>query len=451
MDSLQTIVIAVLTFGVLVTFHEFGHFWVARRCGVKVIRFSIGFGPALLRWNDSTGTEYVLAAIPLGGFVRMLDEREGEVPEDQLEMAFNGKSLGARAAIVAAGPVANFALAILAYWIVFASGITGVAPIVGEVIEGSPAEYAGLEAGQEIISLGGVSTPSWRLLSQQLLQYLGESADTPIVTRYPDSNIDYESRLILNDWLLGDTDPDLLKGLGVKPWRVKVEPRLALITDGSPAQKAGLMPGDLLLQVDGELLAQWQQWVDYVQQRPEVSINILVEREGSTFSTQIVPEKVEQDDGKIIGRVGTQVVAPKLPADMIRHTRYGIVGGLGQAVKETWNMSVFTVVSIKKLLAGLISPKNLSGPITIAKVASASAKMGLESYLTVLALLSISLGVLNLLPIPVLDGGHLLFYAVEWVKGSPLSEKAQALGFRIGLSLVLCLMVFAIYNDVSRL
>lgn len=451
MDLANSIIIAVLTFGLLVTFHEYGHFWVARRCGVKVLRFSIGFGTPLVRWHDKQGTEYVIGLIPLGGYVKMVDEREGDVEPEDAVNAFNRKTLGQRSAIVAAGPIANFLLAIAAYWVVFMSGVSGVVPLVGQVTPGSLAEQAGLEAGVEIVSVDGEETPTWRVVRQQLLHRIGETGSLAIGVRYPDSDLIYESEVNLDEWLLGEEQPDLLGSLGLVPWMPQISLELAKVLDDTPASAAGLKAGDRLVSADGLDLGGWQQWVDYVQQRPGEAIELGFERDGELRSTVLTPARHTTEDGREVGRVGVAPVVPPFPDDLVRSFHYNPLSAFGQALSETWSITVLSLESIKKLLTGLISPKNLSGPITIAKVASASAKSGLESWLGVLAFLSINLGILNLLPIPVLDGGHLLFYLVEWIKGSPVSERAQMLGFQLGVSIVVGIMILAIFNDISRL
>lgn len=451
MDLLSSIIIALVTFGLLVTFHEFGHFWVARRCGVKVLRFSIGFGKGLFSWRDSRGTEYVIAAIPLGGYVKMVDEREGEVDEADLPAAFNRQPLGARTAIVAAGPIANFLLAIAAYWLVYVMGVSGVVPLVGAVEPGSIAAEAGLEPGMEIVSVDGENTPTWRAVNQQLLGRIGETGEVSFGVLYPGSDLIYESEAQLDKWLVGEEEPNLLAGMGLEPWSPPIPPRVEEVLADSPAASAGLQANDLILAADSVPMPDWSQWVEYVRARPGKAIDVELERGSDTLSLSLTPRAISTDDGEQVGQVGIRVSVPELPAEMVRTFNYNPITAFGEACKQTWQLTVFTLESIKKLLSGLISPKNLSGPITIAKVASASAESGLESWLGVLALLSISLGVLNLLPIPVLDGGHLLFYLVEWVKGSPVSERVQNLGFQVGISIVLGIMMLAIYNDISRL
>ena len=451
MELLSTIAITLATLAILVGVHEYGHFWVARRCGVKVLRFSIGFGKTLYSWHDKLGTEYVVAAIPLGGYVKMLDEREGEVPADEIDMAFNRKSALQRIAVVAAGPLANFALAIIAFWFLFMAGERGYAPVIGEVIPGSVADVAGLEAGQEIVSVDGNKTATWQALSFSLLERIGDSGPISFGVRYPHSDVVYESEAILERWLSEQEEPDLYGGLGIAMYTPEVPPLIDTVVEGSPAQQAGLKPGDLVLRADGTDMAQWMDWVNFVRARPGQTIELEFSRDGQIMHTPIVPGSITGEDGETIGRVGLGVALPEMPAHLLRVYERGPVEAFVAGVRRTGKLSVFTLISIKKMAMGLISAKNLSGPITIAKVASASAKSGLESYISFLALLSVSLGVLNLLPIPVLDGGHLMYYLVELLVGRPVPEKIQVLGYQLGLFVIVGVMMLALYNDFSRL
>ncbi len=451
LDTLQTLLAFVVTLSILVAVHEFGHFWVARRCGVKVLRFSVGFGKPLLSRRDRHGTEFVVAGIPLGGYVKMLDEREGEVAPEEQHRAFNRQSPSKRIAIAAAGPLANFVLAVLVYWLVFMGGTRGVAPLIGEVEQGSLAQQAGLAAGQEIVAVDGKSTPTWEQLNIRLLERVGESGEMSIAAKYPDSDLVYESIVVLDGWLKGVAEPDPVGGLGIDLYRPKVEPVIQEVVADSAAEKAGIQAGDRLLEADGIALDDWMSWVDYVKVRPGESIALRYERNGVVAETSIQPVGKEQD-GRLQGFVGMAVVPPPpLPDEWFREYHYGPVEAFVAASQKTVHMSVFTVQSIYKMMTGLLSPKNLSGPITIAKVAGASAEYGLSAWLNLLALLSISLAVLNLLPVPVLDGGHIVYGLIELASGRPVTEKVQMVANQVGVFLVVCLMVFALYNDVLRL
>ncbi|EAQ96187.1 putative metallo peptidase [Congregibacter litoralis KT71] len=450
-DILYSIGITLATLAVLVAVHEFGHFWVARRCGIKVLRFSIGFGKPLLRWRDSLDTEYAVAAIPLGGYVKMLDEREGEVDPAEQHLAFNRKPVLSRIAVVVAGPLANFLLAIVAYWALFIAGESGYAPVIGAVETGSVAEVAGLEPGQEIVAIDGRKTPTWQAVSFRLLDRIGDTGAIRFSVRYPESDVIYDSQGELNRWLAGDEEPDLLGGLGLTLYMPPVVPLLHEVVAGSPAERAGLQPGDRILSTDGVAMELWEDWVDYVRARPGEAMRVSLERDGTPLELTLTPEATTTESGEVIGRVGVGVVLPEMPESQRREFHRGPLEALGAGAERTADMIGFTVNSMVKMVQGLISPKNLSGPITIAKVATTSAKSGLESYIGFLALLSVSLGVLNLLPIPVLDGGHLLYYSIELVVGKPVPERVQMVGYQIGLLMVVSLMVFALYNDFSRL
>jgi regulator of sigma E protease len=451
MELIYTIAITLGTLAVLVAVHEYGHFWVARRCGVQVLRFSIGFGKSLYSWRDRQGTQYSIALIPLGGYVKMLDEREGEVPADQLDRAFNRKPVLQRIAVVSAGPLANLALAVVAYWFLFMAGETGYVPIIDEVEAGSVADVAGLESGQEIVAIDGRETPTWQALSFRLLDRIGDTGTIHFSVKYPDSDMVYESEAAVRRWLSDQEQPDLFGGLGISMYVPEVPPVVDEVVAGSPAAAIGLRTGDKVLRADGVAMALWMDWVEYVRARPQQAIELEYLRDGEVLRAVIVPDLITDDSGETFGRVGVGVALPEMPPEMVRRFPRGPLAALGASFTRTGELTVFTLKSIKKMVMGLISPKNLSGPITIAKVATASAKSGLGAYISFLALLSVSLGVLNLLPIPVLDGGHLLFYTVELLAGRPVPEKIQSLGYQMGLFMVLGIMMLALYNDFSRL
>ncbi len=457
LELLQTILAFVVTLGLLVTVHEFGHFWVARRCGVKVLRFSVGFGRPLWTWRDRQGTEFSLAALPLGGYVKMVDEREMEVPEALRDQAFNHKSVWQRIAIVAAGPLANFLLAIAAFWLMFMLGVTTLVPLIGAVNPDSPAARAGIEPGYEVVAVDGQATSSWYDVNLALLRPLGESralevelrpfdpvygADTGGIERY---------RLNLENWLVGQERPEPITSLGLLPWAPEVPAVIGMLDPAGAAADAGLAVGDRLLSADGAQVGDWSAWVALIQNSADQRLVLEIERDGQRMQRILTPRTRTLEDGRVIGFVGAGAQPPEIPSRMQRTLSYNPLAAVPRALGYTWEQTSLTLNMIQKMVAGLVSVKNLSGPITIAKVAGTSARSGLESFLHFLAMLSISLGVLNLLPIPVLDGGHLLFYLLEAVRGRPVPEKIQEIGFRIGLSLILALMLLAVWNDIARL
>ncbi len=446
--SLVSFLVAI---GVLVAVHEFGHFWVARKLGVKVLRFSIGFGKPIWRWQkDPDGTEYVVSAIPLGGYVKMLDEREGPVPEEELPRAFNRQPVGSRIAIVAAGPLANFLFAIVAYWLVFVLGVEGLKPVVDEVAPESPAAMAGLRHGDEIVAVDGEATPTMNSVVQALLYKAvkGES----VTLRVRDAQ-GIERHLVLALPPVGEEGgaPDLLEKVGITPLRPVVEPVIDEVLHGSAAERAGLRPGDRVVAIDGRPIERWEELVKYVQSHPGVEMVMEVERHGERHRITVVPETVSTEQGEI-GRIGASVKPPPaLPERYRAVLQYSPLEAVAEAIRKTWEMSAMTVRMLGKMLVGQASLENVSGPITIAQYAGYTASVGLVQFIGFLAIISISLGVINLFPVPLLDGGHLLYYFIELVKGSPLSEQAQILGQRIGIALLVSLMALAFYNDIVRL
>ncbi len=446
--SLVSFLVAI---GVLVAVHEFGHFWVARKLGVKVLRFSIGFGKPIWRWQkDPDGTEYVVSAIPLGGYVKMLDEREGPVPEEELPRAFNRQPVGSRIAIVAAGPLANFLFAIVAYWLVFVLGVEGLKPVVDEVAPESPAAMAGLRHGDEIVAVDGEATPTMNSVVQALLYKAvkGES----VTLRVRDAQ-GIERHLVLALPPVGEEGgaPDLLEKVGITPLRPVVEPVIDEVLHGSAAERAGLRPGDRVVAIDGRPIERWEELVKYVQSHPGVEMVMEVERHGERHRITVVPETVSTEQGEI-GRIGASVKPPPaLPERYRAVLQYSPFEAVAEAIRKTWEMSAMTVRMLGKMLVGQASLENVSGPITIAQYAGYTASVGLVQFIGFLAIISISLGVINLFPVPLLDGGHLLYYFIELVKGSPLSEQAQILGQRIGIALLVSLMALAFYNDIVRL
>ncbi len=451
MGLIQNILAVIVVLGLLITFHEFGHYWVARRCGVRVLRFSVGFGKPIWSRVDRHGTEFAVAAIPLGGYVKMLDEREAPVPEEQLHEAFNRKTVWQRIAIVAAGPLANFLLAIVAYWALFVAGMSTVAPVVGGVVPDSPAARSGLAGGQEIVAVQGDAVRSWEEINLRLVALIGLSGDLVVEARDGTSDRTRQYRLPVENYLVRQDPPQPLATLGITPWQPPFPAVLGQVIEGEAAAQAGLASGDEVLSVNGRAVDDWMAFVNTVRASPGEALALEVARGDTRFETTLVPGEREVEGGVSIGYVGAGVAPVEWPEEFRREIRYGPVAAIGQAVSRTGEMTVLTLDAIRKMLVGLISPTNLSGPITIAQMAGDTARSGLETFVSFLAYLSISLAVLNLLPIPVLDGGHLLYYFVEAVRGRPVSEQVQAIGLRIGLAMVATLMLMALYFDLMRL
>lgn len=451
MSVFYMVLAAVIVLGPLIAIHEFGHFWVARRLGVKVLTFSIGFGPAFLKWKDRTGTQFQIAAIPLGGFVRMADEREGEVPPADLPRAFNRQPVWARMAIVAAGPLINLVFAVFLYWIIFLQGMETLRPIIGRVLPQTPAAVAGIEAGDEIIAIDGKPVSDWEGINLALIDRMGESGELRIGLR-PAGGEAREVSLTLRNFLSGQ-DVSPFREVGFRPFEPAIKPVIGEVVPGSAGERQGLKAGDRVVAVDGAAIASWQDLVEIVRAQPEQALDVQVQRGKETVALRLTPTGEKDDQGVVRGKLG---IAPQeqyieYPREYILSVNHGPVEALGLAVKKTGTLIVVTLESMVKMVQGLISVNNLSGPITIAKVAGQTAAMGWEALLGFMALLSVSLGVLNLLPIPVLDGGHLVYHAIEGVMGRPLSERMQMVGLRIGIVMLMSLMLLAIFNDLSRL
>ncbi|MCB1857098.1 MAG: RIP metalloprotease RseP [Gammaproteobacteria bacterium] len=452
MDTfLFTVASFILALGILITVHEFGHFWVARRVGVKVLRFSIGFGkPLWKRIGRSDGTEYVVAAIPLGGYVKMLDEREGEVPESEVARAFNRQPLRARAAIVVAGPLFNFLFAILAYWMLFVTGDTGSRAWVGKVAEGSIAYQSGFLAGDELTAISGHETPSWETAIYTLMRESLDGDDLSV--RVIDADGNPQTRILPGERLarLGDRK-NVLTYLGITPKRPRIAPVIGEVVSGEAADVAGLRSGDLVLSANNHRVELWSDLVTFIKEHPGEQVEFEVSRDGSTLWIT-VPVGVREEDGHKLGRIGAGVQIPERLYDEYRvEIRLGPLDALSAATQKTWDMSLFMLRMLGRMLTGQASVENLSGPISIAQTAGQSASYGAVYFLKFLALVSISLGVLNLLPVPILDGGHLFFFLIEAVKGSPPSDEFMIQGQRLGMMLLLALMGLAFYVDISRL
>jgi len=435
----------IVALGVLITVHEFGHFWVARRCGIKVERFSVGFGKALWRRRDRLGTEYVIALIPLGGYVKMLDERVESVPPELRHQSFNNKTVWQRAAVIAAGPIANFLFAIFAYWVVFIHGVPGVRPVTGEILNGSVAAQAQILPGMELKAVDGIETPDWDAVRMALVGKIGDAEVTLSLAPFGSSQR-VEKRVDLRNWHFEPDKQDPVIALGIEPRGPEIETVLAQVQANSPASAAGLQAGDRIVKVDGQPLADWRGFVNLVRESPNKAIAVDVERQGETVSLTLTPAAKGTE-----GFVGVVPRVLPLPEEYKTVRQYGPFAAIGEAGEKTWQLMKLTVGMLGKLVTGDVKLNNLSGPISIAQGAGMSAEYGMIYYLMFLALISVNLGIINLFPLPVLDGGHLLFLAIEKIKGKPVSERVQDFSYRIGSILLVLLMGLALFNDFSRL
>jgi regulator of sigma E protease len=447
MSVLHTVLWFLIAIGILVVVHEFGHFLAARLAGVKVLRFSVGFGkPLLSRRFGRDRTEWTLSALPLGGYVKMLDESEGEVPAAEAHRSFNRATVWRRIAIVSAGPVANFLLAIVFYWALFLHGLPALKPMIGEPPAGTPAAQAGLAAGDEIRRVNGKDTQSFQDLRLMLLR-AGVTGDALTLELADGRSVQLDAQLIDTENLERDT----LRPLGIVRYEPEIQPIIGTVLPDGAAARAGFQSGDRLVAANGQSVANWQDWVQVVRKHPSKPLRIEYERQGLRGELTVIPDPVDEA-GQRIGKIGAgPQVDEALLAMLMTEVRYGPLDALWQGAVKTWDMSVFTLEMMGRMVLGQVSWKNLSGPLTIADYAGQSATLGWISFVGFLALVSVSLGVLNLLPIPLLDGGHLMYYAAEVLTGRPVSERTMEIAGRIGMALLLILMSFALFNDLQRL
>ncbi|RDV24405.1 sigma E protease regulator RseP [Alteromonas aestuariivivens] len=438
----------IVALGILVAVHEWGHFYVARRCGVQVERFSIGFGKPLWRRTDQQGTEFVIAAIPLGGYVRMLDERIDDVPEGLQHKAFNRQTVGKRMAIIAAGPGVNFLFAAVALFVMYLIGITTVKPVVGDIIPGSIVAQSGLAHGDQIQSIGSRETSDWEAVNFELMSHIG-SASIELSVVHPSGEMQ-KFTLDTREWAFDPDKQSALRSLGISPYRPEPTMMVGMVEKGAPADIAGLQVGDKILALDSQVITDWMSLVEYIVDKPGQAVQLTIDRNGRQ---QVINATIARRDTPQ-GQNGFLGVSPEFepwPEGYVFTHQYGPIEAFSKALSKTWRLMTLSVEMLGKLVTGDVSVKSLSGPISIAQGAGISAGYGLVYFLGFLALISVNLGIINLLPLPMLDGGHLMYFTVEWLTGKPVPEAVQEWGFRIGGALLLMIMSIAIFNDISRL
>lgn len=447
MESFITTVLAfIFSIGVLVAVHEYGHFWVARFLNVKVLTFSIGFGKPLFKFRGKKdNTEYVIATIPLGGYVKMLDEREGDVAEEELHRAFNRQSVYKRFAIVFAGPFVNFVFAVWAFWLMFTLGVQGIAPVLGEMEQDTIAWQSGLRLGDKVVAVGEKNTPTFNSMFEELLPHYIDRQDVPL---HLEDNRTVSLQL---SKIPAEKDAlDIHTSIGLKLYIPKIEPVVGKVHPDTPALKAGILVDDKIIALNGQPIDDWVKLVKYVQKKPNTLVDLTIQRGDVEVPISLITAETTRD-GKKVGIMGiSNKHGAKFAESMYAVHQYPVFEAFFKGIEKTWEMSLLTLKMLGKMIIGEASLKNISGPITIAEVAGHSAQQGLEYFLRFLGIVSLSLGLINLLPIPVLDGGHLLFYMIEMVKGSQVSEKTQEFALKLGISMLIVLMSIAIYNDIHR-
>lgn len=448
MAILTNILGILVALGILVTVHEYGHFWVARRNGIRVLRFSVGFGQPLFRWYDRHGTEFVVAWIPLGGYVKMLDEREGPVDEADLDQAFTRKTPAQRIAVAAAGPIANFLFAILAFALLYSIGVQGLAPWADTPPAQTPAAEAGVQRGDVIEQVDGRAVDDWTDINLALARRVGDTGTIELTVRREGQVQRLE--LPISEWMARDTEPNPMASLGLYPSRPETPAVIGQVLPGGAAEAAGLQAGDRIVSVNGQMIENWVDWVGIIQPNGDQPLSVLLERDQNRQRITVTPAQREVD-GQTQGYIGAIAAPTPWPEEQIIVQREWPWTGIWLGLQDTAEMVGLSFSMLGKMVSGLVSVEQIGGPISMAQMAGESVQGGAESFIRFLAFISISLGVVNLLPIPVLDGGHIVMYAVEWMRGKPLSERLQVIGSQIGLMLIVGLMVLAFVNDIGRL
>ncbi|WP_199507135.1 MULTISPECIES: RIP metalloprotease RseP [unclassified Psychrobacter] len=454
MTFLLTLLAAILVLGPLVALHEWGHFIVARLCGVKVLTYSIGFGPKLAGWRSKkSGIDYRISALPLGGYVKMLDEREGEVAADELHLAFNRQHPLKKIAIVAAGPIMNFVIAIFLFWVLFMTPSEQLSTNIGEVLPDTPAAIAQLPVGDKVVAIDGHDVQTWEAINYRLAGRMGETGNINVTVMGQSGSDTQTFQAPISDFMQHNNGKDALSSFGVLPWQPTIEPIIGGLSEGGAAERQGLKVGDRITSINGNKIDDWISATRIIRDNPEALLTFDVMRDGKPVRLEVMPQGKKDTMGNAYGQIGAMVEASEIVVPDAYKTTvvYDPAAALVQSFKKTEQLAVMTVDSMGKMISGMIGLENLSGPITIAKVAKQSFEISWQTVLSTAALISLSLAVLNLLPIPVLDGGHMVYYLIELIRGRPVSENAQMVGLNIGLLLLAGFMVLAIGNDISRL
>ena len=453
---LISLISIIILLGVIIGIHELGHFLAARKFNVHVIRFKIGFGKTLVSRFDKRGTEFSIGLLPLGGYVQMLGEdnpiqgKDSDPGNYSEEISYPQASLGARAIITAAGPIANFVLAVIAYFLIFMIGVKDLVPIVGAVNDDSLAMQAGIEVGDRIVSIDNKEVVSLKDLNTLLALRIGETGSILVNYKKPNSDLKYSESVNIENWLSSELDQSIISSFGILPF---IPPIVSSVQVGSPADKSGIESGDQIIRVGDNVIRTWYELVEEISSIPDKETSLTIKRNGTSFSVPASIGSVQDELGMKIGRIGITRISSneEIPDEFLVITKKGPIESFALGIKETYNFTVLILDSIGKMITGSISAENIGGPIQIAVLSGSAAKAGLVSFISMIALLSINLGLINLLPVPILDGGQLVLIAAEKIKGSPLSEGFVEFAYRIGLLLVIGLMAFAVFNDITRI